>query len=825
MKLHYLHPLIAESTLRHKVKQVDEALCSRGFHPRLGLFKIKMGICSVLIASIGEASPLADMPTGQNQKKAAIFESVTISSDEVGNSPRWMYGTGEVPRGSALVDLMAAAKNAQTIGDSETCLKKIALAWPKEKDLHPWLALIELDCAMRVESNEPVKLSQVKTTLPAQRVKKLAEIVAKIEKNTTWLITGAQVEPLRLALVKSYVFMLEHDVKFNKPRAKDLLIRTEELLRFSDENLRAKFWRLAAELEIQSQNPFGARELLRRSLQELETDEARVQLSQIETSAEYKNRTGRTVESGTSPQGTAKSANGKVMPPIESTKDELDLVERVTQSMKTGDLVSAVSDAVSLMQDFPGGTRAKWAADRAMEAYWSVADKTEPKLLLMRNQLIKRILGADADHLIEWSKSMFAKGQWEDSILLTNRALESVGGSRTTQMIEQVAKAALALDKYDLSKKFFSRLVNQHAGSPQAREALLSLGLIHFRLREFAQAVTEFERYLAQPNVDRFELTARYWLWRSLQRSGNDKADEAADEILKKFPFSYYGLRARLERGAGVLDWSLEKSKIVAKVWLTPAEKKSWKRVKIFISAGWFDEAQAELTKLPRPQSAEEKATRALTLAAAMSFGPAAKFANEAWDEIGDLRRQPLVAAAFPVEYSSWIELYSSQRKLDPYLVRGLIKQESSFNKRAVSSANAHGLMQMLPATAKEVSGELKLGALNVPEDLFAPERGIQMGTYYLAKVLNKFSGHVPLALAAYNAGPARIDRWLKNRNSLKNLAQTRSSNPDEEIWFDEIPYSETSIYIKSVLRNLLIYKMLDKGRVKVSEPIWMDSN
>ena len=83
--------------------------------------------------------------------------------------------------------------------------------------------------------------------------------------------------------------------------------------------------------------------------------------------------------------------------------------------------------------------------------------------------------------------------------------------------------------------------------------------------------------------------------------------------------------------------------------------------------------------------------------------------------------------------------------------------------------------------------------------------------------MLKKFSGNIPWALAAYNAGPERMDRW----NRARKLPLTASSEPFQEIWIDELPWSETNIYVKSILRNLLVYRLLDKGRVQLTEPLW----
>jgi soluble lytic murein transglycosylase len=129
--------------------------------------------------------------------------------------------------------------------------------------------------------------------------------------------------------------------------------------------------------------------------------------------------------------------------------------------------------------------------------------------------------------------------------------------------------------------------------------------------------------------------------------------------------------------------------------------------------------------------------------------------------------------------------------------------------------------MQMIPPTAREIAEDLGIRGFEFPRDLEQPPLNVRMGSYYLAKVLRKYQGNVPLALASYNAGPGRMDRWLKFRPSLAGLAQSRSSSADDELWFDELPWSETCYYVKAILRNLLIYRALDQGRVEIGDAAW----
>jgi soluble lytic murein transglycosylase len=387
-------------------------------------------------------------------------------------------------------------------------------------------------------------------------------------------------------------------------------------------------------------------------------------------------------------------------------------------------------------------------------------------------------------------------------------------------------------------------LILQHAGTDSARLALMRSALIDFRQGQYAGCISSFERLLAMPQTDNFELSARYWLWRSLQKIKADRASEQMAILIDKFPFSYYGIRARAERDNGVFKWvppvvadtspseskslpktpgkAAKKSNLIeTQVWLTDFERLSWERLQLLLQAGWLEEAQAELKTLPAPQRAEDKALRSRIYAAALNYGPAMKMLGEAWDEVPSLREEPFLSVSFPNEFRSLIDKQAALRGLSPFLVMGVIKQESAFAPRAMSTSPAYGLMQMIAPTAREIAGDLKIPHLQVPDDLYNPLQNIPMGTYYLSKVLKKVDGHVPLALASYNAGPQKVSRWLKGRPSLAGLSKSRSSDPRDELWIDELPWTETSYYVKAILRNQLMYQMLEKGSVELGNPTW----
>ena len=90
-----------------------------------------------------------------------------------------------------------------------------------------------------------------------------------------------------------------------------------------------------------------------------------------------------------------------------------------------------------------------------------------------------------------------------------------------------------------------------------------------------------------------------------------------------------------------------------------------------------------------------------------------------------------------------------------------------------------------------------------------------------MAKLFRKYNGYAPLAIASYNAGPARIDRWLKGRPEVAAQLTNPSTAYEDELWMDELPWSETCFYVKAILRNILLYKTSEGQKVDLKKPIW----
>jgi len=150
----------------------------------------------------------------------------------------------------------------------------------------------------------------------------------------------------------------------------------------------------------------------------------------------------------------------------------------------------------------------------------------------------------------------------------------------------------------------------------------------------------------------------------------------------------------------------------------------------------------------------------------------------------------------YPLAYWDIITQAARARSLDPYQVAGLIRQESVFNPRAVSSARAYGLMQLVVPTGVLTAKKYGVDRSVTMDSLFEPRLNIQLGTAFLRDQIDKY-GRIEYVAAAYNAGPGRVVQW-------------RASLPLElDEWAEAVPFRETRLYIQGVVRNTLQYRRL----------------
>jgi soluble lytic murein transglycosylase len=181
--------------------------------------------------------------------------------------------------------------------------------------------------------------------------------------------------------------------------------------------------------------------------------------------------------------------------------------------------------------------------------------------------------------------------------------------------------------------------------------------------------------------------------------------------------------------------------------------------------------------------------------------------AAEVWDRCINTSERTRTAidweTRFPMPFKSDVIQRSRAIGLDPAYVYGLIRQESRFITDARSGVGASGLMQVMPATAKWTAKKLGMAGFQ-PHDLADKDTNIAIGTGYLKLVLDSFAGSMPMAAAAYNAGPSRPRQWRGSDGA---------PTVEAAIWAENIPFSETRDYVKKVLSNTTNYAALITGQ------------
>jgi soluble lytic murein transglycosylase len=284
----------------------------------------------------------------------------------------------------------------------------------------------------------------------------------------------------------------------------------------------------------------------------------------------------------------------------------------------------------------------------------------------------------------------------------------------------------------------------------------------------------------------------QYWLARAYQETGRPiQAHELLSELSTKRDFYGYLAADRLNREYQLAHNPLD---------VTEEEITGIKNRKEFLAAH-------EFMVLDRENDAKLQWWHALRQLDKSKYPAAAKLAQQwQWDEIAiftiaKVKYWDDVELRFPLSYYDKIQHNAEIQDLNPVILYGLIRRESAFNKDARSPSGARGLMQIMPRTGMQIAKDLN-ERWSGKNSLYDPVKNLKYGSYYYQKLLNQFNGHYALALAAYNAGPNRVKKWL----------------PDEtvpaDVWIETIPFRETREYVTTVL----VYSMIYQQRMQTDE-------
>ena len=347
----------------------------------------------------------------------------------------------------------------------------------------------------------------------------------------------------------------------------------------------------------------------------------------------------------------------------------------------------------------------------------------------------------------------------------------------------------------DEAQGYFRSLYRAYPTSSRADDALFRSALIDFINGRHREAAIQFDSVVARYPRSSEATAGRYWSGRAWSEAGDrPRAAAAWREVIAREPLSYYaGESARQLKTA---PWSPPGGDTGDHFPRVPAVDSAMRRITELEQLGMDTEARFEYDAL---ESAATTPDRLLATAAALrAHGQTSRSIRLAWKIIdAGTRDARAYRLAYPVIDQDELTRQAHARSIDPTLVAAIIRQESSFNPRAVSVAGARGLMQVMPSVGQQIARSLGYPIWDAGL-LFDPDANLELGVSHLASSIKQYNDNIARVLAAYNAGGSRVTRWA-----------AKPGTDDPEIFTERISFTETRDYVRIVQRNAELYRTL----------------
>jgi soluble lytic murein transglycosylase len=487
--------------------------------------------------------------------------------------------------------------------------------------------------------------------------------------------------------------------------------------------------------------------------------------------------------------------------------------------------------AASLLGDLPGDLAADEQLARA--AAYEAAQKPGLAAKALRIAFTRGAREDGAARLRE-ARLLFDESDFGPAREWANKAAESLDGEGAAEAELIAARALIRAGKADDGVAALRRITDRRAGtaaagsawfllgdasgdrdaaiadyrraassaSPYAREALFRVGDRCLKGGDETCAAKAWEDYTSRWPRGEKTAEAAYRAGVLHERAGRaDRARAMYATAVAAEPVAYYAIRAADRLGADPLADAVSRPA----AWPVSVGDEGeasgvLRRLKALEDAGADEAWKAELDAQTRRLSSRPWALLLLaegirddhhTVEAIRIGRRLLEMRGGAWDE-------RLLRVVFPFPYREILADEADRSDVDPWLLAGLVRQESSFNPQARSRVGATGLSQMMPSTGAWLAPAA--GVRNYDAELLAvPEINLRMGARYLRDQLRRYHGARDLALAAYNAGPGRADRW---KNEL-------GYGRDVDAFREQIPFAETREYVMVVIRNAEVYRRL----------------
>lgn len=399
-------------------------------------------------------------------------------------------------------------------------------------------------------------------------------------------------------------------------------------------------------------------------------------------------------------------------------------------------------------------------------------------------KILNEINSAEADF---WRGKILEKNSFiEDAVRSYYSSYLFFPASKYAQRaLMTAAELNKSRNEFDQAMKKYRALLKSHPNGQYALDAAWNIGWIHYLNGNYEKSLAAFSKN-SYPDHSLDSRRFLYWKAKSLEKLGRkEEAYEIYSSLAHSSKYDYHAFLSRLKIGHKPREGIV---KVPADAFGTSVSKR---KLELLMDTGLTEFARKEADKLKEKADSVDK----LIYISSVYYRLSDYYASVG--AIESVQSPAALFYSFPKAYGEMVERFSEKYSLDELLVYSLIREESRFDRKAVSSSDARGLMQLLPSTAVEAAGQAGITPFTL-EMLYQPDINIDIGSFYLRKMLDRFNGNIALALAGYNAGPNRIAALLED---------IEYRGFDEFV--EKIPIFETKDYVKKILRSYGSYRAI----------------
>lgn len=490
------------------------------------------------------------------------------------------------------------------------------------------------------------------------------------------------------------------------------------------------------------------------------------------------------------------------------------------------------------------GKSRMWLADSYAElaTLWQQRDYVDHDAF---NLSSAGLLARKINDLLWAARYRTLSGAYEQAVTLVQQSLKEAqaalaAGRKRRAFLRLIAEAyhilafRIAAEQQDYAQAIvWGNTALQYDLNPDWRERFLWYnGLYHYLQRDWQQAASFWQESMTRFPTSSIKPRLLFWLAMVANQVQDEQvteltAAEYLETLEEEFPLSYYNVFAARtltpslpwyeQYRRSYLQRSITEHKGIDLRYYHRDRKFALPllRAEIFIAARLFKLARVELRELERRlELYPRRRTRGLRLYltrlyfASHSYTRSMNLVSEAIEQQKfnwhDHPEQMLIY--FPQPYLPIFGREAFRVNLEPELLLAVARQESAFQPKARSRADALGLMQIILPTAREVANAHRLPTTDIEQQLLEPATNIKLGSLLLRRLLNHYRNNLPAVLAAYNAGEEAVDIWLQRR-----------AHPDPRVWIELIPFGETKNYVMRAYRNYFIYRFLSRDEAHIT--------